>query len=73
VPRWDALGIDGSIFEAGITPTLTLAGASPLLTGANFTGLNSAFASVAYRGAFGATDWTLGWSEWNPQIKKYLK
>lgn len=73
VPRWDALGIDGSIFEAGITPTLTLTGSSPLLSGANFTGLNSAFASVAYRGAFGATDWTTSWTEWNPQIKKYLK
>ncbi|HRH56278.1 MAG TPA: hypothetical protein PLS10_01415 [Chitinophagales bacterium] len=71
-PRWDALGIDGSIFEAGVTPTLTLSGGSPLLTGANFTGLSSAFTTVAFKGAFGSTDWTTGWVEWNPQIKKYL-
>lgn len=71
VPRWDNLGIDGSIFEAGVTPTLTLSGGSSLLTGASFTGLSSAFTSVAYKGAFGTTDWTTGWSEWNPQIKKY--
>lgn len=72
VPRWDALGIDASVFDAGVTPTLTLSGTSPLLTGASFTGLNSAFATVAYRGAFGSTDWTTGWTEWNPQVKKYL-
>ncbi len=71
VPRWDNLGIDASVFEAGVTPTLTLAGGSSLLTGASFSGLSSAFTSVAYKGAFGATDWTTGWSEWNPQVKKY--
>lgn len=72
VPRWDALGIDGSIFDSGITPTLTLSSSSPLLSGASFTGLNSAFTPVAYKGAFGSTDWTLGWTEWNPQVKRYL-
>lgn len=72
VPRWDNLGIDGSIFEAGVTPTLTLAGSSSLLTGASFTGLNSAFTTVAYKGAFGSIDWTTSWTEWNPQVKKYL-
>ncbi len=71
VPRWDNLGIDASVFESGVTPTLTLAGGSSLLTGASFTGLSSAFTSVAFKGAFGTTDWTTGWSEWNPQIKKY--
>lgn len=71
VPRWDNLGIDASVFEAGVTPTLTLAGTSSLLTGASFTGLSSAFTAVAYQGAFGTTDWTTSWSEWNPQIKKY--
>jgi hypothetical protein len=70
--RWDALGIDASVFEGGVTPTLTLSGTSPLLTGASFTGLSSAFTTVTYKGAFGSTDWTTGWSEWNPQVKKYL-
>ncbi len=70
--RWDALGIDASVFDAGVTPTLTLAGSSSLLTGASFSGLSGAFTTVAYRGAFGAADWTTGWAEWNPQIKKYL-
>ena len=70
--RWDALGIDGSIFDAGVTPTLTLSGSSSLLTGASFVGLSSAFTTVAYKGAFGSTDWTTGWVEWNPQVKKYL-
>lgn len=27
--------------------------------------------SVAYRGAFGTTDWTSGWTNWNPQTKVY--
>ena len=71
VPRWDNLGIDASIFDAGVTPTLTLSGSSSLLTGASFTGLSPAFTTVAYKGAFGSTDWTTGWVEWNPQVKKY--
>jgi hypothetical protein len=29
------------------------------------------FTTVAYRGAFGATDWTDGWAEFNPVTKKY--
>lgn len=72
VARWDGLGIDATVFQAGVTPTFTLAGTSPLLTGASFTGLNSAFTAVAYRGAFGSTDWTTDWSEWNPLLKKYF-
>ncbi len=71
VPRWDNLGIDASIFEAGVTPTLTLSGLSPLLSGASFSGLTG-FSSVNFRGAFGATDWTTNWVEWNPQTKKYF-
>jgi hypothetical protein len=27
--------------------------------------------SVNFRGAFGATDWTLGWTEWCPQDQEY--
>ncbi|TDE01387.1 hypothetical protein [Flavobacterium sandaracinum] len=48
------------------TGTLT-AGASftnPKLTDAFFT-------KVAYRGAFGTTDWTDGWAEFNPVTKVY--
>lgn len=28
-------------------------------------------AAVTYRGAFGTTDWTAGWTNWNPQNKVY--
>jgi len=44
-----------------------------LTTGASFTHpkLASGFEQVSYVGAFGATDWTTGWAEWNPINKQY--
>ncbi len=32
---------------------------------------NSFFEHVAYRGAFGSTDWTSGWTNWTPQNTDY--
>jgi hypothetical protein len=42
-------------------------------TGAAFTDakVSSWFTSVAYKGAFGSTDWTDGWSSFNPQSLAY--
>jgi len=46
-----------------------------LSTGANFTDAlisgNSFFEAVTYRGAFGSTDWTDGWAEFQPLSKRY--
>jgi len=79
--RWQDAGVSATAFDPlGGTPTLVGSGA--LLTGASFTGLtiagtpgspNAGFQSVAYRGAFGATDWTTGWANWNPQATDYSK
>ena len=47
---------------------------SPLLNGADFTWsplTDSFFTPVTYRGAFGSTDWTAGWANWNPQTTNY--
>jgi hypothetical protein len=46
---------------------------SPLLTGAVWTGkgADAFFEKVNFRGAFGTTDWTAGWTEFNPQAKQY--
>ena len=44
---------------------------SPALTGASFTGMNSFFSSVPFRGAMGTTDWTAGWTNWDPQVTAY--
>ena len=43
---------------------------SPLLSGADFTGL-SGFETVNYIGAFGSTDWTSGWCNFDPQNTDY--
>lgn len=52
-------------------PNFQPAAGSPLLTGANFTGLTG-FEAVTYRGAFdGTTDWTAGWTNFNPQTADY--
>ncbi len=44
---------------------------SPALSGANFTGMNSFFTATTFRGAMGASDWTAGWANWDPQNKSY--
>ena len=80
--KWNdaSLGLSASIFEPlNGTPTLTPAVGSILLAGADFTGyttganIGAGFSNVAYKGAFGTTDWTTGWVSWNPQIKDYSK
>ncbi|TKB99448.1 Ig-like domain repeat protein [Pedobacter cryotolerans] len=71
LPKWEDMGIDGSIFDLGATPKLTPNTGSILLSGANFTGL-SGFETVTYRGAFGTTDWSTGWASFTPQQNVYL-
>lgn len=44
---------------------------SPALTGSSFTGLDVFFTNVAYRGAFGATNWMTGWVSFTPQTNVY--
>jgi len=44
---------------------------STLLTGASFTGMDPAFTTVAYKGAFGTEDWTAGWANWDPNNADY--
>jgi hypothetical protein len=60
--------------------TLNIGGAyadSPSFTKAaatiepGFTGLDSFFENVDYIGAFGDTDWTAGWANFNPQSTAY--
>ncbi|MEY3178072.1 MAG: hypothetical protein RJB42_313, partial [Bacteroidota bacterium] len=40
-------------------------------TGASFTGMNTFFTNVAFRGAMGAADWTASWTNWDPQATAY--
>ncbi len=77
------LGITASLFWAGQTssnypsnPNFVLvagvAGVNNLNSGADFTDAKlTGFTSTTYRGAFGATDWTDGWSEFQPLNKVY--
>lgn len=53
------------------TPNFLPATGSPALSGASFTGMNAFFTSTTYRGAFGATNWTTGWCNWDPQNAAY--
>lgn len=64
-------------FGAGATlgtPNFTLATGSAAATGAVFTDAKvsgSFFEKVAYRGAFGTTDWAAGWASVDPQSLAY--
>lgn len=68
--KWQDAGISGSIFDLG-TPSVLPQGGSVLLSGASFTGLGSFFEQVNFRGAFGSTDWTQGWVDWNANLTTY--
>jgi hypothetical protein len=66
------------IFDSGFisltSPTLLPAAGSPLLSGASFTNsrlTDTFFTPTTYRGAFGTTNWTSGWCNWNPQNTVY--
>jgi hypothetical protein len=55
-------------------PNFLPTSSSPLLTGASFTNsrlADSFFTPVTYRGAFGTTDWTKGWCNFDPQNTDY--
>jgi hypothetical protein len=52
-------------------PNFLPAGGSPALSGASFAGLDAFFTTVDYKGAFGATDWTAGWTNFNPKAAAY--
>ncbi len=74
ISKWDDLGIHESIFDLGV-PTLNLLGSSMLLNAArwdNTPKADSFFQNVPFVGAFGTTDWTQGWAEWNCHIVAYF-
>lgn len=68
--KWQDAGIDPTIFDLG-TPTVLPQAGSMLLSGADFTGLSSYFNTVNFKGAFGTTDWTQGWVDWNSALTTY--
>ncbi len=74
IPKWEDLGIDGSLFDLGI-PKVTLNAGSILLNAAKWDNTPKAddfFEKVPYVGAFGNTDWTAGWAEWNCHTIRYF-
>lgn len=73
LPKWNTTGLSLNAFDPLSTPTLLPTAASPLLSGASFTGLTGFDTTPTYRGAFGTTDWTTGWTNWNPAVTDYSK
>lgn len=81
-PYTTPLGLNKALFWGGQTssnypsnPAFTVTSGT-LATGANFTDTkftgNTFFnTTVTYRGAFGATDWTDGWTEFQPLNKAF--
>jgi hypothetical protein len=65
----DAVGLTSPFDFTG--PNFLPSGTSPALSGADFTGLDSFFTTVTYKGAFGSTDWTAGWTNFNPKAATY--
>ncbi|MBD1392374.1 hypothetical protein [Mucilaginibacter glaciei] len=69
----DLAGTTSGVLRSGI-PNFTQVASSVALTGAVFTNAkvtDAYFDKVAYRGAFGTTDWTSGWASYDPQNLPY--
>ena len=72
--KYQDMGIDPSAFLLG-EPKFTPNAGSVLLNTAqwdNTPKADSFFQQVPFVGAFGATDWTAGWAEWNCHIVTYF-
>jgi hypothetical protein len=76
---YPALGLDKAMFWGGqnssnfsSNPTFSVT-TGTLSSGANFADpkLANFFEAVSYRGAFGGTDWTDGWAEFQPLNAQY--
>jgi hypothetical protein len=52
-------------------PNFVPSAGSPALMGADFSGVDGFFATVSYKGAFGTTNWTNGWTNFNPKTTTY--
>lgn len=75
MPKWTDAGISETLFDIGTPNVLPTAG-SVLLNKANLWDNCPAAGTffdktVNYIGAFGATNWTTGWSNFNPQATVY--
>ncbi len=73
--KWTDLGLNPSVFDPG-TPVFLLQSGSPLLNRSNlWSNCPAAGAffdkTVNYIGAFGSTDWTTGWTNFNPRTTNY--
>ncbi len=66
------LGLNANVFNLSGPSFVPTAGAS-IATGAVWTGkgADAFFEKVPYRGAFGTTNWTEGWTNFNPQQAQY--
>lgn len=65
--------LNAQSFNLTGTPNFLPQSGSPLLQGGIRTGkiTDTFFDNVPYRGAFGTTDWTLGWTNWDPVNTPY--
>ena len=63
------LVLDATFNSLTTRPVLVPKAGSPLLSGGVI--LPAGFEATAYRGAFGATDWTSGWANFDPQNTDY--
>ncbi|MDY0342603.1 MAG: hypothetical protein RBR28_03465 [Lentimicrobium sp.] len=72
LPKWQDSNINPAIF--GPNNPILLPGSGLLLTAGNWSNTPKAgafFEKVNFIGAFGDSDWTEGWCEWNPGNKEY--
>ncbi|SDM06491.1 hypothetical protein [Pedobacter antarcticus] len=71
--KYSADLVSSSSGKQGV-PNFTVVAGSAAAAGADFSNAkltDNFFEKVAYKGAFGTTDWTAGWASFNPQVLPY--
>lgn len=65
------LGLDANFFNLTAPKFVPTSGSLLLSGGVNNAKLSGGLTATTYRGAFGTTDWTAGWANFDPQNKQY--
>lgn len=64
----EAISLENPFYSTN--PNFLPKAGSPALAGADFTGMTG-FTATTFVGAFGTTNWTSGWTNWDPQNATY--